>query len=47
MVVFSNRQLGPSAELFVSDEVALTMLRETAKALTGPVATFEPERAIA
>jgi hypothetical protein len=32
MVVFSNRQLGPSAELFVSDDVALTMLRETAAA---------------
>jgi hypothetical protein len=32
MVVFSNRRLGPSAELFVSDEVAATMLRETAAA---------------
>jgi hypothetical protein len=32
MVVFSNHRLGPSAELFVSDEVALTMLRETAAA---------------
>jgi len=32
MVVFSNRRLGPSAELFVSDDVALTMLRETAAA---------------
>ncbi len=32
MVVFSNRRLGPSAELFVSEDVALTMLRETAAA---------------
>jgi hypothetical protein len=32
MVVFSNRQLGPSAELFVSVDVALLMLRETAAA---------------
>ena len=32
MVVFSNRRLGPSAELFVSNDVALTMLRETAAA---------------
>jgi hypothetical protein len=32
MVVFSNRRLGPSAELLVSDEVAATMLRETAAA---------------
>ena len=32
MVVFSNRQLGPSAELFVSEEVACTVLRETAAA---------------
>lgn len=32
MVVFSNQQLGPSAELFVSDEVAATLLRETAAA---------------
>jgi len=32
MVVFANRRLGPSAELFVSDDVALTMLRETAAA---------------
>ncbi|HEX5058015.1 MAG TPA: hypothetical protein VFV99_01590 [Kofleriaceae bacterium] len=32
MVVFSNHRLGPSAELFVSDDVALTMLRETAAA---------------
>src|SRR5215213_7107458 len=32
MVVFSNRRLGPSAELFVSIEVASTLLRETAAA---------------
>ncbi len=32
MVVFSNHRLGPSAELFVSDDVAATMLRETAAA---------------
>lgn len=32
MVVFSNRRLGPSAELFVSDDVAITVLRETAAA---------------
>lgn len=32
MVVFSNHRLGPSAELFVSDEVAQAMLRETAAA---------------
>ena len=32
MVVFSNHRLGPSAELFVSDDVAITMLRETATA---------------
>jgi hypothetical protein len=32
MVVFSNRQLGPSAELFVSNDVALKMLREAAAA---------------
>ena len=32
MVVFSNRRLGPSAELFVSVEVATIMLRETAAA---------------
>jgi hypothetical protein len=32
MVVFSNHRLGPSAELFVSDDVAITMLRETASA---------------
>jgi hypothetical protein len=32
MVVFSNRRLGPSAELLVSDEVASTMLRATADA---------------
>jgi hypothetical protein len=32
MVVFSNHRLGPSAELFVSDDVAQAMLRETAAA---------------
>lgn len=32
MVVFSNHRLGPSAELFVSDEVAAAMLRMTAAA---------------
>jgi hypothetical protein len=32
MVVFSNRRLGPSAELIVSDDVALGMLRATADA---------------
>lgn len=32
MVVFSNRRLGPSAELLVSDEVARTMLDRTAHA---------------
>ncbi len=32
MVVFSNHRLGPSAELFVSDEVAASILRETAAA---------------
>lgn len=32
MVVFSNRRLGPSAELFVSDEVAHALLHETAAA---------------
>ena len=32
MVVFSNHRLGPSAELFVSDDVASMMLRETAAA---------------
>ncbi|NVB82491.1 MAG: hypothetical protein HOV81_29195 [Kofleriaceae bacterium] len=32
MVVFSNRRLGPSAELLVSDEVASTMLHATADA---------------
>jgi hypothetical protein len=30
MVVFSNQRLGASAELLVSDEVAITMLRSTA-----------------
>ena len=32
MVVFSNRRLGPSAELLVSDEVARAMLDRTAHA---------------
>ena len=32
MVVFSNRRLGPSAELLVSDDVARAMLGETANA---------------
>src|SRR3569623_486755 len=37
VVVFSNQRLGPSAELLVSDEVALEMLRATA-ANASPVA---------
>ena len=37
MVVFSNQRLGASAELLVSDEVALEMLRTTA-AQASPVA---------
>ena len=32
MVVFTNQQLGPTAELLVSDEVAAAMLHETASA---------------
>lgn len=32
MVVFSNRRLGPSAELLVSDDVARAMLGDTATA---------------
>lgn len=32
MVVFSNHRLGPSAELLVSREVAVAILRETADA---------------
>jgi hypothetical protein len=32
MVVFSNHRLGPSCELFVSDDVARAVLRETATA---------------
>lgn len=32
MVVFSNRRLGPAAELLVSDAVAQEMLRATAAA---------------
>ena len=37
MVVFSNRRLGPSAELLVSREVAGELLREVATA-AGPLA---------
>jgi hypothetical protein len=37
MVVFSNRRLGPTAELLVSREVAAGLLREVAAA-AGPVA---------
>jgi hypothetical protein len=37
MVVFSNRRLGPSAELLVSREVACELLREVAAA-AGPSA---------
>ena len=37
MVVFSNRRLGPSAELLVSPEVAAAVLREVAAA-AGPAA---------
>jgi hypothetical protein len=32
MVVFSNHRLGPSAELLVSDDVAVLLLRSTAAA---------------
>src|SRR5262245_64547588 len=32
MVVFTNHHLGPSAELLVSDEVAMAILRATANA---------------
>lgn len=32
MVVFSNQRLGPSSELFVSDEIAAAILRDTAAA---------------
>ena len=32
MVVFSNHRLGPSAELLVSDDVAMALLRATARA---------------
>jgi hypothetical protein len=38
MVVFSNRRLGPSAEVLVSISVAQAMLRETAEAAR-PLAT--------
>ncbi len=30
MVVFSNHRLGPSAELFVSDDIAIAILKATA-----------------
>ena len=44
MVVFSNRRLGASAELLVSDEVALEMLRATAAhALPVAAARWEHE----
>jgi hypothetical protein len=43
MVVFSNRRLGPSAELLVSDEVASAMLFATA-ATARPVAQARWER---
>jgi hypothetical protein len=36
MVVFSNRRLGPSAELLVSREVASELLREVAAAARPP-----------
>ncbi len=43
MVVFSNRTVGPHAELLVSDEVAAEMLRATAAA-AGPLATARWEK---
>ncbi|MEP6862693.1 MAG: hypothetical protein ABJE66_18860 [Deltaproteobacteria bacterium] len=44
MVVFSNRRLGASAELLVSDDVALEMLRTTAaQALPVAAARWEHE----
>jgi hypothetical protein len=44
MVVFSNRRLGPSAELLVSEEVAIAMLRTTAvTALPFAAARWEVE----
>ena len=43
MVVFSNRRLGPSAELLVSREVAGELLREVADA-AGPAAQARWER---
>ena len=43
MVVFSNHRLGPSAELLVSDEVAMSMLKATA-ATAGLVAVARWER---
>lgn len=44
MVVFSNQRLGASAELLVSDDVALEMLRSTAaQALPVAAARWEHE----
>ena len=44
MVVFSNQRLGASAELLVSDDVALEMLRTTAaQALPAAAARWEHE----
>ena len=43
MVVFSNSRLGPSAELLVSDDVAIAMLKSTA-ATARPVAEARWER---
>ena len=43
MVVFTNRRLGPSAELLVSDEVASAMLHATA-ASAAPMAQARWER---
>ena len=44
MVVFSNQRLGPSVELVVSNEVAATMLQETADAMrTRAEARWEQE----
>lgn len=43
MIVFSNQRLGPSAELFVSNEVATAMLLDTANAAR-PAATARWER---
>jgi hypothetical protein len=43
MVVFTNRRLGPKAEVLVSDDVALAMLRLTADAAR-PLAEARWER---